>query len=217
MTDKKYTGTIKGKIIELRFSSSGKLENVYKKRGDYVKRGSLIASFEKKQLQAELDKQLAGFEKVRADFEIYNLQKGEPKDDISKYLKSEKQSALNISVKEVELAKMKLDQADLFSPVEGVIIDDSGLIAGIYITPSSSPVKVLETASYYFEFEIEQNDYSIYLNPSRVNIVIVGIDKSYPGTTKTQVPSEKGKLIVEVKLDDLQGLFLGLKGEVNLV
>lgn len=214
MTDKKYTGTIKGKIVELRFSASGKLENVYKKRGDYVKKGSLIASFEKKQLQAELDKQLADFEKVRADFEIYNLQKGEPKDDISKYLKSVKQSDLNISVKEVELAKFKLDQAYLFSPVEGVIIDDSGLTAGVYITPSSNPVKVLEEFSYYFEFEIEQIDYSIYLNQISVKIVFDGIDKTYTGTTNTLIPGENGKLVVEVKLDNLQGLTLGLEGRL---
>ena len=121
MTSNEYTGKINGKIIELRFALAGKLSGLYKKRGDIVKKGELVAGLDKKQLQTELDKQLGDFEKVRAEFEIFNLQKGEPDNDIEKYLKAEKQAQLNISVKEVELAKAKLDQTDLFSPVEGFL------------------------------------------------------------------------------------------------
>lgn len=216
MSNRNYLGKIRGKVIEVRFSSSGKVVSVLKQRGDVVTKGCLLASQDKKQLQAELDKQLADFEKVRAEFEIFNLQKGEPTDDITKYLKVEKQAQLNISVKEVELAKAKLDQADLFSPVNGIVIDDSCLVPGIYITPSSNPLKVLDTSSYYFEFEIEQKEIGDFLVSKPVEIEFTGVEKIFLGTTKPIIPSENGKIMVEVKLDSVEGLILGIAGKANI-
>lgn len=216
MSIKTYSGGIKGKIIELRFSSAGKTSSLFKRKGDRIKKGDLVASQDKKSLQTELDKELGDFEKVRAEFEIFNLQKGELKDDITKYLKTEKQAQLNISVKEVELAKAKLDQADLFSPVEGIIIDDSNLVAGIYITPSSNPIKVLDTSSYYFVFEIKQEDLPYFSSQKPAEINFTGIDKTFTGFTKPIIPQENGKFLIEVKLDNFEGLILGMTGEVKI-
>lgn len=213
MTEKVYKGKVKAKIIELRFAASGKLANLFKKRGDTVKKVELVASLDKKLLQAELDRQLGDYEKVRAEFEIFNLKKGEPQDDLAKYLKTAKQAELNISVKEVEIAKARMDQLDLFSPVEGMIIDDSSLVPGIYLTPSSNPIKILETASYYFEIEINQEDLGLFLNPRPMTVKISGTGKSYTGNSKPIIPSLDSKLRVEVELQYDTGLILGLEGE----
>jgi len=88
MPGESFKGVIKTKIIEARFAQFGKVALVTKKRGDSVKKGDLLASLDKKILQAELDRQLSDFEKVRAEFEIFNLEKGTPADDITKYLKN---------------------------------------------------------------------------------------------------------------------------------
>lgn len=213
MAEKVFKGKVKAKIIELRFATSGKLANLSKKRGDSVKKGELIASLDKKLLQAELDRQLGDYEKVRAEFEIFNLKEGEPQDDLAKYLKVAKQAELNISVKDVEIAKMKMDQLDLFSPVEGTIVDDSSLVPGIYLTPSSNPIKILETASYYFEIEINQEDLGLFLNPRPMTVKISGTGKSYTGNSKPIIPSLDSKLRVEVELQYDTGLILGLEGE----
>ncbi|MGB9707076.1 MAG: efflux RND transporter periplasmic adaptor subunit, partial [Microgenomates group bacterium] len=182
MTQKVFKGEIKGRIVEVRFALSGKTERVLKKTGDYVKKGELLAALEKKIFQTELDRQLADYEKVRADFEIFNLQKGGAADDLTKYLKMEKQAQLNASVKEVELAKARLDQTDLFSPVEGVILDDSNLAPGMYITPASYSFKILETGSLWFEVEITQEDISFFSQPRSGEVEIFGVGKQ-PVTT----------------------------------
>ena len=158
MTGKIFTGEIKARIIEVRFGLSGKVATVAKKAGDSVQKGNLLAALDRKILQTELDKQLADFEKTRADFEIFNLKQSGVLDDLTKYLKVEKQAQLNVSVKEVELAKARLDQADLFSPVEGTVIDESNITPGLYVTPSSNPFKILETASFWFEIKIEPEE-----------------------------------------------------------
>jgi len=216
MSDKSYSGEINSKIIELRFASSGKVSGVFKKKGDLVKKGEVIASLDRKILQAQLDRQLADFERTRAEFEIFNLQKGEPADDITKYLKVQKQAQLNASVKEVELAKASLDQMDLFSLVEGIIIDDSNLISGLYVTPSSNPIKILDTNSFFFEFEIDQPDLNLFLEPKPVTVRLTGLNREIPGNTRKIIPPEKskaGKFLVEVDLQDKSGLLLGIQGE----
>ena len=213
---KTYEGEIKARVIELRFASSGKLSSINKKRGDLVKKGELLASLDKKQLQMELDKELGDFEKTRAEFEVYGLQKGEPRDDIAKYLKAQKQAELNISVKAVELAKAKLDSADLFSPVAGVVIDDSDLAVGMNITPASSPLVIVDSSSFFFVFRIEQKEVSQFLISQKVKVKLEGIDKVYAGSTIPIFSSKSGKLEVEVKLNEFSDLLIGLSGQAEI-
>ncbi|MBU1127146.1 HlyD family secretion protein, partial [Patescibacteria group bacterium] len=108
MPDKVFKGNVSAKIIEVRFALSGKTSKILKKTGDTVRKGELLASLDKGILQTNLDRQLADYEKTRADFEIFNLKNPQISDDLSKYLKTEKQAQLNASVKEVELAKIRL-------------------------------------------------------------------------------------------------------------
>lgn len=208
-------GKIRARIIELRFAISGKLANISKKKGDYLKKGELVAVLDKKILQTELDRQLADYEKVRAEFEIYNLKEGEPQNDIDKYFKAIKQAQLNVSVKEVELSKAKLDQTDLFSPVDGIILDDSDLVPGIYITPSSNPIKVLDKSSYYFEAEILQENVLNFLETKQCNVNIFGLGKAISGSSKPIISSIDGKFYLQIPLQDSPELFLGLEGQIT--
>jgi len=216
MAENIFKGKIKAKIIDVRFAVSGKLVVLNKKRGDLVKKGELIASLEKKILQTQLDKELADFEKVRAEFEIFNLKKGEPTDDIGKYLKKQMQADLDGSVKAVEIAKAEMDKTDLFSPVEGVIVDDSSLVPGVYITPASYSIKILDQSSFYFEIEIDQSNLPLFINSRSVTVKISGLEKVISGQTKPILSQENGKLVVEVELQDKGGLLVGLEGEVAL-
>ena len=211
---KKFNGKVKGKIVEAKFAAAGKVARVSKTTGDNVKQWDLVASLDRKILQTELDKQLADFEKVRADFEIFAGKIGEPKDDVNKYLKTEKQAQLNASVKDVELAKARLDQVDLFSPVAGVILDDSNLTAGTYITPSANSVNILDTSSLYFEIEINQKDISGFTEPKKCKIEIEGVKENIQGETSPIIPDGK-KFLVRIKLTENPKLLIGMKGKAN--
>lgn len=70
---KSLNGAVIADLIEVRFAYSGKVVSVRKKRGDAVKIWEGIASLDRKILQTELDRQLADYEKVRAQFEIFNI------------------------------------------------------------------------------------------------------------------------------------------------
>jgi len=211
MPEKIFKGEVKGKIVEVRFALGGKVIQITRKVGESVKKGELLAALDKKIFQAELDRQLADYEKARAEFEIFNLQKGEPVDDLTKYLKVEKQAQLNASVKEVELAKARLDQTDLFSPVEGIILEDSNLMPGMYITPASYSLKILETGSLWFEIEISQEDIPFFSQPKSGEVEIFGAGKQQ--VSSGPVFADSKRFFLRLDLPNKQGILLGMKGE----
>jgi len=215
-----YKGEVKAKIIEIRFANSGMVSYVAKKTGDGVSKGNILASLDKKILQQQLDSELLDYEKVRADFEAYGLKAGEPSDDMGRFLKKQKQASLDLSVKSVELAKARLDQVNLFSPVSGVIIDDSNIVAGVYVSPASSPFIILDTSSFYFEFEIDQADLVKFKQPVDMEIALPPFEEKYLGKTKTILPhssKKAGKFSVVVDLEKMDGLMMGMLGEAKLV
>jgi len=211
MAQRIFKGEVKGRVLEVRFALAGKVARVAKKVGEKVKRGELLASLEKKTFQIELDRQLADYEKARADFEIFNLQKGGTKDDLTKYLKMEKQAKLNASVKEVELAKTRLDQTNLFSPVEGIILDDGEFVPGMNITPASYSFRILETASLWFEIEIKQKDIPFFAQSRQGEVEIFGAGKQ--SIVSGQVFADGKRFFLRVQLSNKKGILLGMKGE----
>jgi len=214
MPDKVFKGNVSAKIIEVRFALSGKTSKILKKTGDTVRKGELLASLDKGILQTNLDRQLADYEKTRADFEIFNLKNPQISDDLSKYLKTEKQAQLNASVKEVELAKIRLDGADLFSPVDGIILDDSNLIPNLYVTSSSNPFKIIDTSSFFLEIEVKQEEISFFSDPKMGKIDILGLEKQDSAKT-TPVLTDGKKFYLKIDILNKKNLLLGMEGKIT--
>lgn len=210
---KVFKGEVKARIVDTRFAISGKIAGVSKYTGDTVKKWGLITSLDRKILQMELDRQLADYEKVRADWDGFCKKYPDPQDD-NKYTKAEKQAALNASVKDVELAKANLDQCNLFSPVDGTILDDSGIIPGLYITPASGSVRIVDASSYYFEIEISQKDISFFTGPKKCEVEISGLKDKITAESKP-VNSDGKKFLIQIPLTEVPGLLLGLNGKAN--
>lgn len=201
--------------MEARFPFSGKVVNVQKFVGEKVAQWELIASLDRKQLQTELDRQLADYERVRAEFDLFNSQsKGQ--DDTAKFLRVQKQAALNASVKDVELAKAKLDQADLFSPVEGVIVAADNLAAGIYVSPANSAVKILDTNSLVFTFLISQEQVEFFTKSREVKIGFKGKKDKLSTKTNPFFFGANGKFEVICPLLKDETLLAGMTGEAKL-
>lgn len=141
--------------IDIRFPFSGFVAQVFKKAGDVVKKGEWLATLETKQLQTELDKELADYEKIRARFEIFDKEHPTVTDDLVKFLKVIEQADLNSSVKSVELAKMRLDQTKLICPINGIVVSDGGCRPGLFATSASNAFTVLDTDSFRLRVELD--------------------------------------------------------------
>ena len=119
-------GVLAADVVEARFPFSGQVTLVVKKPGNSVHKGNLLAALDKKYLQTELELQLAHYEQIRAQFEIFSKNHPNPTDDIIKYQKSIEQSQLNVAVKEVEQVKMKLDQTSQTTILSGCFPSKEG-------------------------------------------------------------------------------------------
>ncbi|MEK7155084.1 MAG: hypothetical protein AAB697_03075 [Patescibacteria group bacterium] len=64
------------------------------------------------------------------------------------------QAQLDVSVKEVEIAKLRLDQADLVSPINGMVTDDGGNRPGLNVSPASNAFLVMDMDSMRLEIEV---------------------------------------------------------------
>ena len=209
-----FQGEVTADVCEVRFAFSGMIASVAKRAGDSVKRGEIIASLDRKLLQIELDRQLADYEKARAEFEIFKKKEPDDGDDIDKYTRDARQATLNVAVKEVELAKYRLDQADLKSPVNGNVVEMSGLAAGLFVTSSSNPVLVVNRESLRFTFSVGQESIVQFISTVKVRVRIHNTGRETGGTTIPIVIGKEGNFPILVNLDDTSGLIPGMKGEV---
>lgn len=212
---KSYLGQVKGRFIEVRFPFSGKISSFSKAVGDKVKKWEFLASLDTKILQTELDKQLNDYNKVRAEFEIFRIE-GNKNGDVGKFLQTQKQASLDTSVKEVELAKQKLDQASLFSPIEGVIVEADGLIPGLNVTPSNAVIKILDTNSLYFTFEITQKELERFTSSLEIKVKLTYIDLDIKAKSNPVIFGENGKFEVTIPLPSNELIIPGLHGEAVL-
>lgn len=211
-----YNAVVIANVCDVRFAFSGKVVSVNKKIGDAIAQWERIASLDTKMLQTELDLELSDYEKVRAEFEIFNLKNGQGGDDVVKFLRTEKQASLNASVKQVELSKMKMDQAVLLSPVAGFVMDMGGLVPGIYITPASATVKIADMTTLHIHCDIPQKDLPMLEKFTSAVAEFPGFSKKYTGTVAPVVFGKDGIFSCTMKLDDSVGLLPGMVGKVIL-
>lgn len=198
MADSKpLEGVVMAPTIEVRFAYSGKISIIHIHPGDSVRPGSPLAELDRKILQAELDKELADYEKVRADFETFVKKTPEPLDDFAKFKKQEQQALLNSSVKSVEIAKYRLDQSVIVSPVRGLVLDDGGIRPGIYATPGANSIKILDLNSLEFIVPVTWSEFysvgamsqfSVHLD-SRIDVLSATLLPFVPPSDKGGKPS----------------------------
>jgi len=131
--------------IQLRFYQSGTLAWIKVKKGDEVKKGQALAGLDTKLTQINLDISLADYRRARAEFEKIARQYPNPSNEEEKGKKEIAQSKLDSAVKKVEKYKYIQEKLTLVSPVNGKVVDDSDLVAGMNITPSGFPLTVSET------------------------------------------------------------------------
>ncbi len=214
---KKLKGVIRADIIEVRFAYSGRVVAVNLKAGDIVKLGTIIASLDRREMQAQLDKELADYERARAEFEIFALDHPNPTDPKVKYAKTQQQALLNSSVKAVEISKMRLDSANLISPVTGIITSTGNLHPTMYVTSSSNPVQILDDHSFYFSVQVDSNQIINFPTNKKLKIKLDNIKETLEGTVLPliPIPGKLGQYEIRLALPQNPLLLVGISGHLD--
>lgn len=214
---RKYPCLVIATQYDVRFAYGGKVAWVGKREGDSVARGETIAKLDTKIIQAELDRQLADYEKSRAELDLYTSKFGSDGSDTVKYTRTIRQADMNAAVKDVEITKFRMDQSTLVSPVAGIVTDIGGLIPGIMITPANNTVRILALESIRVTFTIRQEDLTGFASPMKVVATFPGSTKEYKGSTQTPYIGKDGSFQMTITPEATDGLLVGMKGEATIV
>lgn len=193
----KFPGTMWGRTMEVRFAFSGKLVGLNKNIGDSVNKGEVLASLDRKLLQLELDQKLADHMVIRNKKILV-------------------QADLDASVRDVEQAKYKLDQVDLVSPVSGLVLDDGGCKLNMNITPSANAFTILDTSSICFRIQIKPEEVLMFANPVSLPIDFTSVGKKVFAMASLPKLTNNLDWVVDLRIEDIKDLPLGLSGIVQL-
>lgn len=207
-------GLVVADEIELRFAMSGKVGSVHVTPGEEIKPGKVVAQLDTKLMQTELDRQLAKYEKVRAEFEIYQQKSKDRTGEVAKYQATIEQSQLDSAVKDVELAKFDVDNSSLISPIHGRVVSLSGIRPGIFVSTASHPVFLSDYATIRFVFPIPQQLIQTFLQPKSIQIHIHhGISLTTSTLPVTQ--GTNGQFTIHASLAGHNHLLSGMTGEAH--
>ena len=210
------TGVVSGQVIEVRLAFSGKVAKVLKRPGDKVRAGEMLVTLDGKELQAMLDKELADYERVRAEFELWVMDHPNPANDREKQEKVQVQALLNAAVKAVELAKWRLDETELRSPITGTVIADGGLRPGLFATPAANAFEIIDEATLCLEVEISWEEIHQLPTGQAVKVKIAGQEAEIEGKVWPMVPTLKGRPKIRVGLAATEGIWPGMTGEIRV-
>ncbi len=153
------------KKVDLKFATSGKLTWVGVEEGDYVQKGQAIASLDKRELKKRFQKEMNDYLNERWDFEQTQDDYQDEKDqllitDEIKRILEKAQFDLNNAVLDVEINRLSIEYATLYSPIDGIVTQVDQPTANVHITPATAVFSVVNPNSLYFSAEVDEEEIS---------------------------------------------------------
>lgn len=214
-----FPGKVVAELISLRFPEGGRLASISCYPSQSVKRADPLAALDPKPIQTLLDIELADYRRIRAEFDQLTRQIPEAKTEDEKTKKEIAQSKLDVSIKTVEKYKLQLDNLILTAPLDAIVADTGGLVAGINITPSGFPITLIPSDYVFFECLVpEENFYA--LRPGQA--ASITLRSGYFGQSEIVYLSPKSdgdhSFAVRFKLPrmDLTNFRLGTTGKASI-
>jgi len=219
----------------LNFQIGGKLIYLPFKEGDQIYQGQAIAQLDASDLQRKLQLALNTYQSTRDTFDqtqdnnqtqvLQGAQKfgletqnkvgvtGQAEIDIINNMVTrildQNQNNLNISVLNVQLANSALQYTTLVSPINGIVMHEDVVTAGVNITPMTSFV-VADPKSMVFSANVRQQDIDFISVGNSVSITLDAmkgqamqgvVDKIYP--QKTVLANGDQVYRVDIKINNL--------------
>lgn len=213
MAEQTFDGIVIADEIEVRFPVGGTVSTVHGTSGQRIDKGAILARLSPTIAQKELDRVLAQYEKIRAQFELFKLKYPTDTDDTIKYNRTIVQKELDRSVLDIELAKATLDSLALISPVNGIIMSDGGLRSGLVITPASHSFTILDRDSQRLQIDVPEDKRKEFDEPRRA--VVRRNEKTYEGRSRVVIPNGK-RYTLDIDYDDHGDHVVGLTTTVTL-
>ena len=100
----------------------------------------------------------------------------------------------------------------MISPVHGIVIDTQGIAAGLFVTPASNPIVVLDLESFVMKIEVPQEELFQFKEERMMKMIFPGIERAFSGTQKLPTNGKNGKFLIPIPLPQTTDLYPGMKG-----
>jgi len=150
-TPPSFDGIAEADQYEVKAEIAGKVNNVFVKEGDEIKKGQLLVALDDSLLKNQL-------EAARANLELARL-KYEQVAGKNQNLEDQAKAGIKFAQTQVDLAKIQLEKANIASPVNGTVLT-TPVKPGEFVNPGTTVATIIDLNKIYVKYYIPEK----YLN-----------------------------------------------------
>jgi membrane fusion protein, multidrug efflux system len=176
-----YSGTIEAsQTIPLTFQTTGLVEKVYVDEGDEVKKGQLLATVDKSDLQNIFDAALSKYKQAKDAYD--RLKTVHKQGSLPEIKWVEMVTNLEQAKSSMELSKNNLDKCNMRAPENGVIGQRNIEPGQASIGVSSSPIELVIIETVMVKVSVPENEISKIKKGIKANFRVSALnDKQFDG------------------------------------
>ena len=184
----RYSGTIEAsQTIPLTFQSTGTVEKIYVEVGDFVKKGQLLASIDKSDMQNIYNLTLAKYQQAKDAYD--RLKSVHDQGSLPEIKWVEMETNLEQAKASLELSKNNLDKCNMYSPVDGVIGRRNIEPGQSAISTNLSPIELVKIETVFVKVSIPENEISKIKKGQKTTFKVSALDgKGFEGIVTNVSP-----------------------------
>ena len=183
-----YSGTVEAsQTIPLNFKIPGTVENIYVEVGDAVKKGQVLASIDKSDMQNLYNTMLVKYEQAKDAYDrLKSVYEAGSLPEIKWVgMKSDYEEAKT----SLELTKNNLDKCTMTAPLDGIIGSRNIEPGQSSVNLLSAPIELVKIETVYVKISVPENEIIRIQKGQKASIIISALgDKQLEGTVSNISP-----------------------------
>ncbi len=184
----RYSGSIEAsQTIPLSFQSTGIIEKIYVEVGDAVKKGQLLASVDKSDMQNIYNVTLAKYEQAKDAYD--RLKSVHDQGSLTEIKWVEMESNMQQAKSSLELSRNNLEKCDMKAPVDGIVGSRNIEPGQSAIGSSLSPIELVKIETVNIKISAPENEISKIKKGQKAILSVSALDgKTFEGTITSISP-----------------------------
>lgn len=194
--------------LKLQAEASGKVIKIFKRKGDFVKAGQLIAQLDDELLQSELAIAQVNYDQTMRDLERYRNLSGT--DAITKRQLEDIENGSKSAKAQLDMIKKRISHTQITAPISGYINDDH-IEIGSLVTPGTPLVDIVNTQPLKLAINVSESEIARIAVGDKVR-VRAGVfpDREFGGEVSFTASTGDASLRYQVEIN-LEGETEGIK------
>ncbi|MDA3799542.1 MAG: efflux RND transporter periplasmic adaptor subunit [Kiritimatiellae bacterium] len=186
---------------------SGTIDDVYFKKGDYVKEGDVLLSIDNDAYRFRREQEKARYDKAKSDNERW--EKLKTTGSVSEYVLEEKKTDMLAAKWDYELANLALEQCEVKASISGYV-QDRFVDKGEYVSPGMTIAEIKDLEFLKLEVNVPEKDIFFVKVGDELAFTVDALgEKKFKGVVAFVAPEADRKsntFLVELNYDNFKNL-----------